>query len=422
MSKLLTMPRLGETMEQGTLRSWLVKPGVAFKRGDVIAEIETDKTVVELPALEDGVVETFIAGEGDVIAVDGALAELEGEPSSGPSGHLLPRGEKGSAARLAPSPISGEGGRRPDEGPRQSARTPASTAARKLARKNGFDLASIPATGRNGRVQGWDVKAALTSHSTVSAAAALHFSIRGEGTAMPLVLLHGFGGDKDGWLNLAVPFAQHRKVISLDLPGHGGSFAHPAVGFEAMAAAVLATLDQIGMERAHLVGHSMGGGVALALAVAKPSQVASLTLFAPAGIGIDINARLLTAYAAATSEAEVALIIDQFFGADAKIPRGLAASIAVARKAPGVIDGLRRAAAGMLDGVQQRVLPMDRIAALDMPIRVIWGEDDRLLPMTHARRLPGVVAVHRYRRVGHMPQIEIGRDAVRIVQMNIAGD
>ncbi len=90
---------------------------------------------------------------------------------------------------------------------------------------------------------------------------ALHFSLRGEGDKAPVVLLHGFAGDKDGWLNLAVPLAQHRKVIALDLPGHGGSMAHPARNGKAMAEAVLATLQGLGVGRAHLIGHSMGGAV-----------------------------------------------------------------------------------------------------------------------------------------------------------------
>ncbi len=101
MAKLLTMPRLGETMEQGTVRSWLIKAGVPYKRGDVIAEVETDKTVVELPALEDGVVEKFLASDGDVVSVGGALAELVGEASF--SGEAQRRPENLSVAAVPAS-------------------------------------------------------------------------------------------------------------------------------------------------------------------------------------------------------------------------------------------------------------------------------------------------------------------------------
>jgi pimeloyl-ACP methyl ester carboxylesterase len=434
MGKLLTMPRLGETMEQGTVRSWLVKQGTPYKRGDVIAEIETDKTVVEFPALEDGVIERFVANEGDVITVGAALAELAGDgpaplarTGEGPEvkASSQPEDLAASAPKLSGA-IPAAGPLSPvllPDGKKEGMRPAASPAARKLAKKLGIDLASIPATGRQGRVQGWDVRAALSSHAAIGTADALHYAVRGEGGRKPVVLLHGFGGDKDGWLSLAVPLAQHRKVISIDLPGHGGSTSHPALGLEAIGAAVAATLRSIGIERAHLAGHSMGGGAALALALAAPQLAASLTLFAPAGIGPEINARLLTAYAAATAESEIQIILDQFFGRDARIPKGLAGSIAASRRNPGVVEGLKREAAAMLDGMEQRVLPVDKLAGFSGPIRVIWGEEDRVLPMMpHTRRLPGIVAVHRYRRVGHMPQIEIGRDALSLVQMAIAGE
>ncbi len=68
------MPRLGETMEEGVIVGWLVEPGVPFKRGDPILELETDKTVVEFPALGDGVLDVVLAGPGDRVAVGAPIA------------------------------------------------------------------------------------------------------------------------------------------------------------------------------------------------------------------------------------------------------------------------------------------------------------------------------------------------------------
>jgi pimeloyl-ACP methyl ester carboxylesterase len=421
----LTMPRLGETMEQGTVRAWLIKPGVPFKRGDVIAEIETDKTVVELPALDGGTVERFVANEGDVVEVGGTLAELVGvsapssrmeeepaarmEPAQGMSQSAKPSTPvRNAASPFTPNPSPGH-----ETGPRPLA----SPAARKLAKKQGIDLSSITGTGRQGRIQGWDVRAAA-SVPVSAVTATLHASERGDGNATPLVLLHGFGGDKDGWLNLAVPLSQNRKVISFDLPGHGGSHAIAASGLQNAAELLRNNLQQRGAGKVHLAGHSMGGGVALALAMLDPQVVASLTLFAPAGVSSEINARLLRAYAKATDEATLAVILDQFFGADAKIPKGLATSIAAARKTG--TSALQQSAEAMLDGNNQRPLALDRLATIEVPIRIVWGVDDHVLPMMpNTRKLPGVVAVHRYARVGHMPQIEIGRDAIRLTQLSM---
>ena len=63
------LPRLGETMEEGGIGKWLKKPGDRFRRGETLAEIETDKTVVELPALVDGVMQEILATEGTTVKV-----------------------------------------------------------------------------------------------------------------------------------------------------------------------------------------------------------------------------------------------------------------------------------------------------------------------------------------------------------------
>ena len=73
MSHILTLPRLGETMESGRVVGWLKQPGENFLRGETIVEIETDKTVVELPALRDGLLIEVLAAEGSDIDVGAPL-------------------------------------------------------------------------------------------------------------------------------------------------------------------------------------------------------------------------------------------------------------------------------------------------------------------------------------------------------------
>ncbi|MFZ5676108.1 MAG: acetoin dehydrogenase dihydrolipoyllysine-residue acetyltransferase subunit [Pseudomonadota bacterium] len=90
--RILTMPRLGETMDEGTIVGWLVAPGQKFQRGAAILEIETDKTVVEYPALGDGVIEKTLVAPGDRVAVGAPIAEVtvtasgdwESEAAGGP--------------------------------------------------------------------------------------------------------------------------------------------------------------------------------------------------------------------------------------------------------------------------------------------------------------------------------------------------
>ena len=77
MEKKISLPRLGETMETGLISKWLIKEGDNFTRGQIIAEIESDKTTVELPALEDGTLTKIIYKEGEEINVGEDIAIFE---------------------------------------------------------------------------------------------------------------------------------------------------------------------------------------------------------------------------------------------------------------------------------------------------------------------------------------------------------
>ena len=102
---------------------------------------------------------------------------------------------------------------------------------------------------------------------------------RREGEGTPVLLIHGFGGDLLSWLFTQEPLAQGRAVHAFDLPGHGGSAkAIDAGGITDLAAATLAAMDALGLDKAHLVGHSLGGAIAAHLALTQPHRVASASL------------------------------------------------------------------------------------------------------------------------------------------------
>ena len=114
-----------------------------------------------------------------------------------------------------------------------------------------------------------------------------------EGSGPPIVLVHGLANSVITWRKNIEPLARDFRVIALDLPGHGLSDM-PMVrfGLSEGAAFLAAFLDEVDVERAHLAGNSMGGAVALELALARPERVASLTLADSAGLGREISALL----------------------------------------------------------------------------------------------------------------------------------
>lgn len=173
MSREILMPALTPTMEEGTLARWHVRPGDSVEPGQVIAEIETDKSVLELEALEGGEIGELMVEEGaEGVAVDCVIATLL-EPgavsSSEPVEQVAPSvaagdtvSERGSALATAmPSPRG-----------RQD-RVPASPAARRLARERGIDITALKGTGPRGRIVVADIGAALVVRSAAEKTAGI---------------------------------------------------------------------------------------------------------------------------------------------------------------------------------------------------------------------------------------------------------
>ncbi len=108
----------------------------------------------------------------------------------------------------------------------------------------------------------------------MSGNAELFYTEQGEG--FPLMIIHGLFGSADNWRTLSKKFAETYRVIALDLRNHGRSPHIEGMSYEAMAADVLALMDKLGLEKAHILGHSMGGKVAMQLALNQPERVEKL--------------------------------------------------------------------------------------------------------------------------------------------------
>jgi pyruvate dehydrogenase E2 component (dihydrolipoamide acetyltransferase) len=232
------------------------------------------------------------------------------------------------------------------------------------------------------------------------------------------VLLHGFGGSHTVWDAVRRLIDDRRRVIAFDLPGHGRSLALPHGSAASAGRAVLADLARRGIRRAHLVGHSMGGAAAALAALMEPDRAASLTLLAPGGFGREVNHRLLRRYAAAEREPELQLLLEQFFGWDAPVTPGLAAAQAVERRVAGATAALLKIVETFFEGDRQKVFAISELAGLQVPVKVLWGTQDRVLPTRQAHKLPGRIAVHIFERAGHMLPLEIPEEVAYLVLQN----
>ncbi|GER81902.1 acetyltransferase component of pyruvate dehydrogenase complex [Thermogemmatispora aurantia] len=189
----VTMPRLSDTMQEGTIARWLKKPGDRVERGDVLAEIETDKATMELQAYESGVLEKILIQEGESAPIGQVIALIG-------SGAAVADQEEARAMRPAPqtttaSSATGGGGSglgmSQEEAPRQRATAPvevppstapvgqengdrlikASPLARRLAEEHNIDLRQIRGSGPGGRIVRDDIEAFLESRRTAAVTA-----------------------------------------------------------------------------------------------------------------------------------------------------------------------------------------------------------------------------------------------------------
>ena len=172
----LKMPKLSDTMLEGTLVKWHKKVGDKISVGDVIADVETDKATMEMEAFDDGILNQIVVPEGGIIKVGECIALIEGgKPNIEKTQTTEPAAEapvKSASKMVAPlTPLSPKPKPRPTVA-REGSGAKASPLARKIALERGVDLSRITGTGPGGRIVAADITQQGTSSSRPSAAAA----------------------------------------------------------------------------------------------------------------------------------------------------------------------------------------------------------------------------------------------------------
>ncbi|MFI4994535.1 MAG: alpha/beta fold hydrolase [Hyphomicrobiales bacterium] len=325
-----------------------------------------------------------------------------------------PQGERVSATGRVPNSLLASGER---DSPAPLRATPL---ARRLARENGLDLMALAGTGPKGRVQAADVeaRASLDAGSSANGAriagGALNRQWLRRGEGAPLVLLHGFGADLNAWRLFLATARPGCPVLGIDLPGHGGSADRRVASFDDMVEEVASTLRAEGLESGgsgaiHLVGHSLGGAVAAALAGHEAIAARSLFLLAPAGLGPDMNGAFISGFLRARGEASLKPWIELLASDPAAL--GPAFAETTLRQRGGSVAGLEHVAATVFPDGTQAFSVRSVLERLSIPVKIVFGTDDRIIPARHALGLPGRIAIHMFKEIGHMPHFE-ARDEV----------
>ena len=300
------MPRLGETMDEAVIVQWLVAEGARYGRGDAILEIETDKTVAEVPALHEGRLLRILAQSGQRIAVGQPTAEVEGPVEEGPT-EAAPGRDMAAPAlnpplsqpRLLPCRLSRPGPSSCGRGPRDAScpagwrgsRASRWKACRAPAGAAGSSARTLSALMLSGRPGAFGCPCPLASKSKASAVGCTCGDSR-------------FAGDRTVWAATASALqrAGHRTAV-FDLPGHGGKTMprHPTLLLTEAALAVAFTCRPAGAGRS-LHGRGGRGGAGSAAGRQDPG---GLVLLTPVGCGPEIGADFTHGMAGATTTGEV---------------------------------------------------------------------------------------------------------------------
>jgi pimeloyl-ACP methyl ester carboxylesterase len=274
-------------------------------------------------------------------------------------------------------------------------------------------LESVSGSGPRGRVQRRDIDERRVARLPTSNVHRLWLQ-RGEGA--PIVFLHGFGADLNGWRPVHRLLPETRPALAIDLPGHGLSPLGDDASFEALVQAARRALIEEGVGEAHLAGHSLGGAVAAALSHEPGVRTLSLMLIAPAGLGPEVNAAFFDGYLQADSEAALTPWLHLLAVDPAALGSALARTTLRQRKQHPLVAEQRRLAAALFAQSRQAIDIRGYLAAPRAPTKIVFGLEDRIVPAHQAEGLSGLIALHRLPRVGHMPHLEARREVAMLIE------
>jgi len=360
----ITMPKWGLTMTEGTVVGWLRQQGQRFAEGEEILEIETPKITNVVEAPTGGILRRIVAQAGSTLPVGALLAIVAADE--------VPEAEIDAfvAGFAVIEPSAGE-----------------------EAEAEGVKPRDIEVAGRR-----------------------LRYLELGEGAGVPVLLVHGFGADLNTWMFTQPALAAGRRTIALDLPGHGGSAKEVGAGdAESLTDAVEGALSELGVEQVHLVGHSMGAAIATLVALRRPRLVSSLTLIASAGLGPEINGSFIDRFVCVARRRDAVEVIGLLVYDPALVSRAMVEDVLRYKRLDGVSEALAKIAEAWFSGDRQSIDLTDRITALAMPVQLIWGREDRIIPVAHAEALAARLPVHILDAAGHLPHMEKAGEVNRLI-------
>lgn len=254
------------------------------------------------------------------------------------------------------------------------------------------------------------------SHFTEIDGVRVHYQEKGTGT--PLILIHGFTSSTYSWKDVFEPLSKSFRVIAVDLKGFGFS-AKPDGDYTRRAQALLVAhlLDYLKIETAWLCGNSMGGEVALNIALQNPQRVAGLILIDSAGVSVNGGSSLAPGYVSIPLVGRA--LIAMAMTSDKLVREGLLKSFYDGKKIneervasyyrPLQTRGGQLAALRARTQAEQFPIEQD-LGKINAPTLIIWGAEDTLIPSEAGRKMNSLIKDSKLvviEKCGHVPQEEM---------------
>jgi pyruvate dehydrogenase E2 component (dihydrolipoamide acetyltransferase) len=407
------VPRWGITMEQATVVAWCAAVGERVEKGQELVELETEKIVNMVEAPAAGVLREILVGEGEIAAVGNLLAVFAEEDETYDLEALRTENrDQNEEKRGIGAPAAGVPERTAGGGIRIS------PAARRLSAKYDLELEQLPATGPGGSLSRSDIERAvarrvmdsLESRTLEAGGIRIHYQSAGgtraglRNPSPPVVFLHGIGGSTALWQANLTALAMHHPVVAVDLPGHGLS-DKPAGGYslEFFSAAITELLEEISSGPVILVGHSLGGHIALQVALDHPGKVERLSLVAPGGLGPDLHLEFLDRVLSGLDLDATRAMLDGLFHDPSFVTRPILETTFENLSRQGGWEALVSTVSAY------RARPYREVAELAVPTFLVFGAEDRIVPAVYGEEAQARFAKAQLwicENCGHCPQIE----------------
>jgi pyruvate dehydrogenase E2 component (dihydrolipoamide acetyltransferase) len=351
----INVPKWGLSMEEGTITEWLVSEGDILSAGQEIVEIETTKITNICEVHKSGTLRKIIGQVGETLSV-GALIGVMAEDD-------VPD------ADIETFISSFETDNQDDDD----------------AAVASLDIRSV------GKERSLRVGVAGENHSTI-----------------PVVLIHGFGGDLENWSLVMAGLAVDRPVYSIEMPGHGHSSKSVGEGrLNDLAEAVTEVIEALELKSFVLGGHSLGGAVACHVSSVLAECVKGLILVAPAAMpGGTLSNEYIDGFLSARRTRDMKAPVSLLFEDQRMVTRDMLEQLVRFKRLDGAQVALEAIATKLREKDNEYGQIADKLTAYVGPITLINGQQDKVVGFPDERALPNSINIVSLENVGHMPHIE----------------